>query len=66
MSVRVTQGLRNRRQKRTEELVIALSTEEKEAIFSAAGFTGDFAAVWARDVLLARAAGLYRQRMLIA
>ncbi|MBT2484840.1 MULTISPECIES: hypothetical protein [unclassified Microbacterium] len=63
--VRPTQGLRNKRARRTKELVIALNDEEHKAIFGAAAFTRDFAAVWARDVLLSRAAGLYRQRNLL-
>lgn len=63
--VRPVQGLKKPGARRTRELVIALSEAEYEAVFEAARYTGDFAAVWARDVLLSRAAGLYRQRNLL-
>lgn len=64
-TVRPTQGLRNRQARRTKTLRIALSEEEHAALFASAGFTGEHAGVWARDVLMARAAGLHRQRNLL-
>ena len=61
------QGLRIRRAdkpKRTRELKIALTDEEYEALFDAAGYTDQMTAAWARDVLVSRAASLFKQRML--
>lgn len=58
------QGLRNRKARRTRKLEIRLSDEEYEALFAAAGYTDGFTATWARDVLLSRAAALFKQRML--
>ena len=57
-------GLRDRKRRRTHELKITLHPEEYEAIFRAANYSGDFAAVWARDVLIGRALRLERQRTL--
>ena len=48
------------RPKRERELKVALDDEEYEAPFAAAG--GRFAAAWARDVPLSRAAALRAQR----
>ena len=65
--MRTTMGLRNKgeRPRRERALKIALSAEEYEAIFAAAGYTDEMAATWARDVLLSRSAALFNQRMLI-
>lgn len=64
--VRPVEGLRLHRAKRVKNLDIALNKAELAALKDAAGFTGEKTAAWARDVLLARAAGLHRQRMLIS
>lgn len=64
--VRPVEGLRLHRAKRKKVLHIALNGPELSALQQAAGFTGEHTAAWARDVLLARAAGLHRQRMLIS
>lgn len=50
---------------RPKKFHLQVSEEEYELIFEAAGYTGDFAASWARDVLISRALGLRAQRNLM-
>ena len=50
---------------RPKDFHIQVSEEEYELFFEVANYTGDFAASWARDVLISRALGLRAQRNLM-
>lgn len=63
--VRPNRAMRIRKVKRERTLTLTLSEEEHEAIATAAFGSDEYPAVWARDVLLTRAMGLFRQRNLI-